>query len=620
MKFKINLLLIIWLLCTTMKAQYAVSNFTMISHVTPEATSNSSGNKYSGCWGWYQASKNKEYAIACSHRGTYWIDVTVPATPTVSAYRAGKKSGCTWREAKSYLNYLYVISDDFGANSFQIFDMQYLPDSVHKVYDGTTLFTTAHTLWVDGNKLYIAGSAGSSTNSAMSVYSLANPASPTLLRKLSQDYSFINYVHDMHVRRDTIFASCGYQGLYVFKLTSSNTFTQLGSLTSYPSSGYNHSSALTPNGQTLVFLDEVPAGLPVKVANVTNLSNIQVLATTNQFTPTTPHNPFVVNNQYCFVSAYQDGTQLFDISNPSSPSLVGYFDTYPQGGGNINSYPTNADYNGQWGCYPFLPSGNIFALDMLNGVFMLKTSSYQTPPVVAGINSPTLTCVNSNINLVSNSTGANTFTWTFPQGAISSVTLGSASISFTSIGIYTVNLLAENSSFSSSVTQTITVANVNATVTSSNASCSSCSNGAATVTPGGGTSPYTYTWTPFVSSAATANNLAPGCYTVNITDANGCAASVSTCVSYNSTVGLPVNLSQVSKIDIFPNPAHTELNINYPDIVFDYSIYSASGQLISNSNNNNGKAVIRLDEYPKGLYIVEVDDGNQKIRKHIVKE
>jgi hypothetical protein len=204
------------------------------------------------------------------------------------------------------------------------------------------------------------------------MYSLANPEKPALIRQLNQDYSFLNYVHDTYARHDTLYVSAAYQGLYVFKYgATTNTFTQLGSLTTYTGAGYNHSSALTPNGKTLVFLDEVPNGLPVKIADVTNPANIQVLATTNQFAMTTPHNPFIVSNKYCFISAYEDGLQLYDISVPQSPVLAGYFDTYPLSGGNTGTWASN--YNGQWGCYPFFPSGNIFALDQENGMFMLKT-------------------------------------------------------------------------------------------------------------------------------------------------------------------------------------------------------------------------------------------------------
>ena len=99
---------------------------------------------------------------------------------------------------------------------------------------------------------------------SMAVYSLTNPASPALIRTLNQDIPSINYVHDMYVRNDTIFASAGYQGLRILRLNTNNTFSSLGSLTTYPGSGYNHSSFLTSNAQTLV--------LPMKYLPVCLLS------------------------------------------------------------------------------------------------------------------------------------------------------------------------------------------------------------------------------------------------------------------------------------------------------------------------------------------------------------
>lgn len=50
----------------------------------------------------------------------------------------------------------------------------------------------------------------------------------------------------------------------------------------------------------------------------------------------------------------------------------------------------------------------------------------------------------------------------------------------------------------------------------------------ATVTPlpgSIGTPPYTYTWSPAVSTGSTASGLGPGVYNINVTDANGCFAT-----------------------------------------------------------------------------------------------
>ncbi|PBQ33508.1 hypothetical protein CNR22_17570 [Sphingobacteriaceae bacterium] len=619
MKFKLLYICFLSLFVIHSKAQtYAASNFTLVGHLDPETNLNQYGNKYSGCWGWYQASKNKEYAIACSSSGTFWVDISSPATPTVSSFRAGKQ-GCTWREVKTYLNYCYVISDDPGTNSFQIFDMQYLPDSVHKVYDSQLLFKRGHTLWVDGNKLYVAATtSGSSTFSSMDVYSLATPASPTLIRRLSQDYPLINYVHDMFVRNDTIYASCGYQGLYIYKLTSANTFTQLGSLTSYPSSGYNHSSALTPDGQTLVFTDEIPVGMPIKVADVTNLSNIQVLATTNQFPQTTPHNPFIVNNQYCFVSSYQDGLQLFDISNPASPFLAGYFDTYPAAGGNNNTWPSNNDYEGQWGAYPYFPSKTIFALDESNGIFLLKTALYENQPVSAGFATGAQTlCVGATANFSNTSSGATSYTWSYTGGTAIGTGTTNLSLAFNTAGIFSITLLASNATNSASSTQTILISpnTLNGAITFTNADCNTCTNGAASVTVSGGIAPYTYTWLPSGVHTTSVQNLAPACYTAQLKDAIGCTSETIACVSFFT--GLSAAFSENNTVHIYPNPAQSVINIESA-VSFDFCLYNKIGQVVICMKNNFQKATVSLQDIPKGIYFVEIISGSSKTNQKII--
>lgn len=52
--------------------------------------------------------------------------------------------------------------------------------------------------------------------------------------------------------------------------------------------------------------------------------------------------------------------------------------------------------------------------------------------------------------------------------------------------------------------------------------CNGSNNGTAGVTVTGGTGTYTYVWAPSGGTAATATGLAPGNYTVTITDGNGC--------------------------------------------------------------------------------------------------
>ncbi|CAN5616294.1 hypothetical protein BH11BAC2_BH11BAC2_15980 [soil metagenome] len=343
------------------------------------------GIKYNGIWGWDDG-VGHEYAIIGATNGTYFVDITNPSNPVQVDYVAGRRSGCIWREIKTYSHYAYMISDDAAPNSFQIVDLQYLPDSVHVVYDDNTLFQRAHTLFVDGTNLYVGIVKGGQFTSvaALAVFSLANPELPSLLRTLNADYPSLlsnNQVHDMFIRNDTVYASCAYDGLFIFRYdVPTNHFIYLNSMTAYPSQGYNHSSALTDDGQTLVFMDEVPSGLPVKVLDVSNLQNLTVKSTFSSNIGATPHNPFMIGNT-CFMAYYQDGLQVYDVTNPVAPFRLGYFDTHYQSPAGVYSNPA---YAGAWGAYPFFPSGHVIVSDMQNGLFVLDVSAIQNLQEING--------------------------------------------------------------------------------------------------------------------------------------------------------------------------------------------------------------------------------------------
>ncbi len=366
---KILLLICLVILTGNFNAQtYPSLNINLLAHINPETdNTGTDGRKYSGCWGWAQTAKNREYAIVGSSSQTYFVDVTNPSSPIIVDSVKAKHAGCTWREIKTYQNYCYIVSDDSPPNSFQIVDMQYLPDSVHVVHDGTTYFERSHTIFIDNDKLFCgsvtdAAGAGYST---MRVYSLATPTAPVLMRRLEQDINstIIDVVHDMFVRNDTVYASCGFKGFHILRLTASNTFSLMQSYTSYAFSGYNHSSWQTDDRKTMVFADEVAAHLPAKVIDVTNFNNITLLDTIRSSYTATAHNPYIVGNRWCWLSSYQDGLYLYDISNPSNTTIYGYFDTQPQTG--------TTNYSGNWGAYPYLPSKIIIACDMQNGIFIL---------------------------------------------------------------------------------------------------------------------------------------------------------------------------------------------------------------------------------------------------------
>lgn len=335
------------------------------------------GIKYQGICGWANPVDNREYAIIGTSTGTQFVDVTVPTNPVPVDYVPAVHGNLIWHEIKTWDKYVYIVSDDGGGNSFIVADLSYLPDSVHVLRNDNTLFEKCHTIYVDGDYLYggsVTGANGSFFHS-MAVYDLAaDPVNPPLLRTLNQDYPGINHVHDMFVRNDTVYASCGNDGfgIYKFNSTGNQHFVQLAVLTNYPEQGYNHSSFLTENGNTLIFMDEVGPGLGIKSLDVSNFGNLTINSVFRSHQGNTPHNPYILGNDILVAANYTDGVQIFNISNPYTCVIAGYFDTDTIV--NAPTYPSNMAYHGCWGADPFLPSGNLIASDMQNGLFVLDIS------------------------------------------------------------------------------------------------------------------------------------------------------------------------------------------------------------------------------------------------------
>jgi hypothetical protein len=74
-----------------------------------------------------------------------------------------------------------------------------------------------------------------------------------------------------------------------------------------------------------------------------------------------------------------------------------------------------------------------------------------------------------------------------------------------------------------------------------NVSCNGGNNGSATISASGGTSPYTYSWSPSGGTAATANNLTAGTYTCTIKDINNCTGTVSVTITQPSVLSASIS-------------------------------------------------------------------------------
>ena len=304
------------------------------------------GGSYTDVYG--LAINGREFAVLGSTMGAHIIDVTNPTQSIEVAFVPGafQGSAVTHRDYFHMDNYLYAVCDQ-GTSTLQIIDISNLPNSVNVVYDSDSLIATSHNLFIDvqTQKLY-------STNG--DVLDVSNPTNPTFLF----DMGFGS--HDMWVENDTGYFNCG-GSLQIFEMTT-NFPQNIGSLTSYPQQGYNHSG--WKENDIYVFADETH-GLSLKVVDVSDLSNLSVTALFNSGVDANSiaHN-LIIRDDFVYVSYYHDGLQIFDISDPYNPIKAGYYDTY---------LPDNHNgYAGNWGVDPQLPSGIILASDVQSGLFVLE--------------------------------------------------------------------------------------------------------------------------------------------------------------------------------------------------------------------------------------------------------
>ncbi|MCB9303475.1 MAG: choice-of-anchor B family protein [Lewinellaceae bacterium] len=411
-------------------------NMSLLGRWDEDGLPMSSFVKYNDIWG-YADCEGREYAIMGSARYTHFLDITNPQEP-IEVSRFSGSVNSIWRDFKTYGHYAYGVADQ-GTDGLMVFDLGSLPDTVTQVNQLTGIFLTAHNIFIDQaqGRLYVAGS--NSRGNGVIVFDLkADPSNPALLGSIPLPGG---YIHDIYVRDNIAYCSHGNQGLAIYDLTDPNNLIPLGSLTSYPEQGYNHASWLTEDGSKLVFADETH-GRSLKLADVSDPANITILdlfkssLLAPSATNSIAHNPFV-RGQYAIVSYYHDGVQIFDLSNPEDVQQVAYFDTYP---GNQNY----SGYEGCWGVYPFLPSGNIIASDITHGLFVLSADSiaFEPPPALSAgleVTAPSALCEGDTALLSAVQQGLFSYHW-YKDGAL--LEEEDATLTVTQSGAYT--LIASN--------------------------------------------------------------------------------------------------------------------------------------------------------------------------------
>lgn len=316
----------------------------------------------SDIWG-YVAPDGKEYALVGVYNGFSIVDVTDPTQPNEQFFIPGPQT--IWRDVKVWDGYAYVTNENPSGGGLLVVNLNHLPDSVpvrNWTGSGNVQFQSSHNIFIDEKGYgYIVG-ADYGRGGAIVVDLFTTPGQPILQTVYDQAY-----IHDIFVRGDTMWTAEIYRGWFAaVDISDKSTATVPASkiMATQPTPfSFTHNLWLSDDGTTLFTTDE-RSNAPVAAYDVSDLSNIQFLddVRSNPGSGVIPHNSFV-DGDFVVTAYYRDGLHIADASVPDNLVETGHFDSSPLVGDG---------FNGAWGLYPYLPSGNYLLTDIEEGLFVLS--------------------------------------------------------------------------------------------------------------------------------------------------------------------------------------------------------------------------------------------------------
>lgn len=323
-------------------------------------------------------------------------------------------------------------------------------------------------------------------------------------------------------------------------------------------------------------------------------------------------------NTFAFIAVERiGGIMVYDITNPAAPIYVTYV--------NNRSFPGNSPDRGSEGII-FIPqsqSPNGQHLVIAANEISSSLSIYGIPgcaaPVVSSLSvsgSTTGLCSsNGPIISVPFASGLN-YQWsnngTPIVGAISNTVMATAT------GNYSVAITGGTNCSVSSLSQSVSVIPA-PSITVATSGSVICNGQTATLTASGA---LTYSWTNGPNAASyTVSPTTNTTYTVAATGVNSCTNTT----TFLQNVSLCTNLnevSQLSEIDLFPNPTNSEVNMEFTDLgKKTIEIWDLLGKKIYSTTVYESPSLkINVSSFNKGIYTIVIKGDAITVTKKLIVE
>jgi hypothetical protein len=224
-------------------------------------------------------------------------------------------------------------------------------------------------------------------------------------------------------------------------------------------------------------------------------------------------------------------------------------------------------------------------------------------PIVSAGTSSTSICIGNSVSL--NGGGALTYSWS------SGVTDG-AVFTPTATATYTVTGTDINNC-SNTQTVTVVVNNLPAIMINVSPNDSICLNDPVTLNGSGGVA---YVWTSGVSDGVAFTPSVTATYSVNGTDANGCADTASIQIVINPcTAGINGKSISQNVISVYPNPSNGNMTIKSDKELGSITVYNSLGEVVYSQSVNLTQHQIDLSKQAQGIYFLQAQGTYTRLIK-----
>ncbi len=379
--------------CTSGEAAgHACHNVALLSRLMPDRLE---APEVLDMWGWTDSVNGHEYALVGTVNAVAFVDITDPINPEyLGKLPSQDNSTSGWRDLKVFQDHVFVVQDVDGTNGMQVFDLTQLrsPASTPQTFVATAhydLFDQAHNVAINTATgfAYVVGSDNGPCPLALHMVDITDPLQPAYAgcyRDTSLGDNTSGYTHDVQCvvyhGPDTdhdgseICILANVDGISVADVSDKSQPRKLSSA-EYPDASYAHQAWLSEDHTFLYLNDETDElmrhwlgetplpGTRTLIWDMTDLDDPVLAAEYFGPTDATDHNLYIKGDTL-YMANYASGLRMADISSPTAPVEIAYFDTYP--------FSDHAGYFGAWTAYPYFASGTVAVTSAFHGLYLLK--------------------------------------------------------------------------------------------------------------------------------------------------------------------------------------------------------------------------------------------------------